>query len=335
MTAQSRRFAAVPMAAAASSLPARSLRVLIAICASADQGGTAWPGVTEISRRTGIARRHVSGEVDRLASAGLIEVERHPGRGNVYAINYGAVSPQAVIATVTPGGDSGAGKTAPTVTSDGDALSPQTVHEQTIEQKKENTPAADATGERAAVKPVLRVVATEGEMVPERAAPFLAPSPVPADRDGGFDDFWKHYPYKVAKRTAEKAHRSALKRATAATILAGARRYAEQVAEKVARDSRAAEFIAHPATWLNGDRWADLEGAATATPSPDPAREEAAKRYNRDLAAWKEGGRAGKMPELDSYFSQAPADDRAAATARLASISRSAGSAERKPELAT
>lgn len=314
MTARGRRFAAVPLAAAASSLPARAFRVLIAICASADQGGCAWPGVTEISRRTGIARRHVSGEIDRLAEAGLIEVERHVGRGNLYAIKYGAVSPQAVIATVTPDGDSAPGKVAPTVTPEGDALSPQTVHEQTIEQKKENTPAANATGEHAAVKSVLRVVATEGEMVPERAAPFLARPLAPADRDGGFGDFWKHYPYKVAKRAAEKAHRSALKRATAATILAGARRYAVQVAEKVARDSRAAEFIAHPATWLNGDRWDDFKGVTTAPPATaDPAREAAAVRFNQAMDVWIAGARSGPMPVLESYLKEPASIERATA----------------------
>lgn len=69
---------------------------------------------------------------------------------------------------------------------------------------------------------------------------------------GGFDAFWAQYPRKCAKRTAETAYSKALQRgASESDILAGAMRYAAHTQDKEER------FIAHPATWLNGDRWLD------------------------------------------------------------------------------
>jgi uncharacterized protein YdaU (DUF1376 family) len=67
----------------------------------------------------------------------------------------------------------------------------------------------------------------------------------------GFDDFWKAYPRKIARANAAKAYAKAVAKADPATILAGVRRYAETAKGIEER------FIAHPATWLNGERWAD------------------------------------------------------------------------------
>lgn len=66
-----------------------------------------------------------------------------------------------------------------------------------------------------------------------------------------FETFWQAYPRKVAKLQARKAFTSALKREASGEILAGVARYAADpnLPER--------EFIPHPATWLNGDRWAD------------------------------------------------------------------------------
>lgn len=69
-----------------------------------------------------------------------------------------------------------------------------------------------------------------------------------ADRE--FDAFWAVYPRRVAKRAARKAWDQATKRAPAGVIFAGAERYRDQL-------GRDPTFTAHPATWLNADRWAD------------------------------------------------------------------------------
>ena len=65
-----------------------------------------------------------------------------------------------------------------------------------------------------------------------------------------FDTFWNTYPIKIGKATAIKAWGKAIKKTTAQLIIEGAERYAKD-------PGREAEFTAHPATWLNGERWLD------------------------------------------------------------------------------
>lgn len=77
------------------------------------------------------------------------------------------------------------------------------------------------------------------------------PRALALDLADAFEAFWKCYPRKVDKGHARKAFATALKRADAPTISQGARRYAEAVKGKDPK------YIAHAATWLNGDRWLD------------------------------------------------------------------------------
>lgn len=65
-----------------------------------------------------------------------------------------------------------------------------------------------------------------------------------------FDEFWSVYPRKVGKADALKAYTKALKSASAAEILEGAKRYAQD-------PNREPEYTAHPATWLNRGSWSD------------------------------------------------------------------------------
>ena len=74
---------------------------------------------------------------------------------------------------------------------------------------------------------------------------------ISAKADDGFDDFWQHVPKKAGKGQARKAWRSALKKADPETIIAAMQGYARQ------REGQDQQFTAHPATWLNGERWLD------------------------------------------------------------------------------
>jgi hypothetical protein len=85
------------------------------------------------------------------------------------------------------------------------------------------------------------VLASEGEFEGE---PFAA--------------FWQRFPRKAGKRRAESAFTSALRRAPAEDIVAGAERYRDD-------PNREDEYTSHPTTWLNGDGWLD---------DPLPARTE-------------------------------------------------------------
>ena len=79
-------------------------------------------------------------------------------------------------------------------------------------------------------------------------------SPPIVPPSGDFDQFWNHFPRKIAKGAARKAYRSALKRATHAEILAGVDSYRHAMA------SKDPEFTKHPSTWLNADCWLDESG---------------------------------------------------------------------------
>lgn len=66
-----------------------------------------------------------------------------------------------------------------------------------------------------------------------------------------FGEWYEAYPRHIGRGQAERAYHSALKKTDAATLLDGARRAAETYADTEP------EFIPHPATWLNGERWLD------------------------------------------------------------------------------
>jgi hypothetical protein len=81
--------------------------------------------------------------------------------------------------------------------------------------------------------------------------------------DHGFDEFWAIFPKKVDKLKAEKLYAVIIKtkRATAADLLAGAKRYA---AAKAGTERR---FIKHPTTWLNAGAWLDEIEPNSPTPT--------------------------------------------------------------------
>lgn len=89
--------------------------------------------------------------------------------------------------------------------------------------------------------------------------------------DQAFEDFWIAFPAgrKQAKAEARDAfrrivtgrHRKGL-RATAATLIAAAARYAASAPDP--------EYTPMPSTWLNGGRWEDDPSATGASPDPAP-----------------------------------------------------------------
>lgn len=75
---------------------------------------------------------------------------------------------------------------------------------------------------------------------------------------GDFDGYWDVCPKKVGKGAAFKAYAKARTKTDHQTLCDAMRRYA---ATRVGED---AQFTAHPATWLNAERWLDQAGASGA-----------------------------------------------------------------------
>jgi hypothetical protein len=78
-----------------------------------------------------------------------------------------------------------------------------------------------------------------------------------------FDQFWAIYPRRRSKKAARIAYGKARKQFSQEEILAGAMRYEEECS---GTDPR---FIAHPATWLNGERWTDEPDAPAVKKVPE------------------------------------------------------------------
>lgn len=70
-----------------------------------------------------------------------------------------------------------------------------------------------------------------------------------------FPEFWTIYPNKKAKQPALRAWAKALKKVSADVIITGAVGYAAYVKAQ----NKDLEFVAHGATWLNQERYADYQ----------------------------------------------------------------------------
>ena len=68
-----------------------------------------------------------------------------------------------------------------------------------------------------------------------------------------FDTFWREYPRKTGKGAARKSFEKAMKKTDLKTILNAVK--AQRESPQWTRDG--GQFIPHPATWLNQERWED------------------------------------------------------------------------------
>lgn len=66
-----------------------------------------------------------------------------------------------------------------------------------------------------------------------------------------FEEWWKHFPHKVAKPAAERAFAVAITKASLADLILGAQRYAKMLAQPNAPSPK------YPQGWLNDERWND------------------------------------------------------------------------------
>lgn len=101
-----------------------------------------------------------------------------------------------------------------------------------------------------------------GHRPPELNITKHEPKPSSSSDDDGFNKFWAEYPRKVGKGTARRAWKTAIKKTDLDTILEATLTYRLSC-------SKETQYIAHPATWLNGERWADNQESLHTTNKPD------------------------------------------------------------------
>ena len=114
--------------------------------------------------------------------------------------------------------------------------------------------------------------------------------------DAEFERWWLAYPLRVAKGKARKLYLKIRAKLDADTLEAAARRYAAAVAGKDP------EFIAHPTTWLNGERWLDEPPAPKPPNASAPGIAANPLEYEGSDRALAEMWNAGKRthPKLNS-----------------------------------
>lgn len=108
--------------------------------------------------------------------------------------------------------------------------------------------------------------AGEAESKPRKrknAAEILAEKFAPLEAE--FEEWWKAYPRHEDKMRARKAYVGARDKTTADVLLAGAKGYAVIAAKRRAERPNGQDPVAHPSSWLNGERWTD-ETVAHAVP---------------------------------------------------------------------
>lgn len=76
-------------------------------------------------------------------------------------------------------------------------------------------------------------------------------SAAPTEDDPDWLRFWETYPRRLAKAAARRAWAAAIRKTPPHTIIEAASRYAAE------RGNQDPKYTAHPATWLNQERWED------------------------------------------------------------------------------
>lgn len=196
--------------------------VLLAIADHANDEGQAFPGIAGLARKTCMTERGVQKILRRLEADGWLVTERRQGR---YHCNLYTV------------------------------VTPNVVHRASAEQHQQ-TPNKDATDperssldpEHGSPKPSLTINRTV--IYPE----FQETGTETTEPKDPSEQIYGYYPRKVGKGSALKAIQRALKKTSPDALEAAVREYAAAVASWPKEER---QFVPHPATWFNQERWND------------------------------------------------------------------------------
>ena len=222
-------FAAVPKRAVKDHrLGNAAFRVLAAIASYADQDGQCFPSLRRIGEDLGCGRSAVHKQVKILISQGYVARQRtRRPNGSDSSNHYQILYPVAEMDSK---------KRQPHV----DRCSPQVNGVFTPEVNGVFTPEVNPSN-TPSTTPSNNILPMP---LPKGKSPSLA---------NLFQLFWLVYPRKVGKGDAEKAFMAAIKENPSDAIIAGTRRYGDQVR----RDDTPMKFVKYPAGWLRAKRWLD------------------------------------------------------------------------------
>lgn len=125
-------------------------------------------------------------------------------------------------------------------------------------------PSAKSAVGRTSQEPSANSRSNRGQNLPTNSVREPVREPVSLFPDQ-FEEFWSVVPKKVAKPAARKAFKAAAKKSKPSIIIEAMRNYA------AARAGQDPTFTAHPATWLNAERWADEAPQTNSKHDPEKA----------------------------------------------------------------
>lgn len=197
------------------SIAPHAAAVYISLKSFADVDGTCYPKQTDIAKRAGVSIPTVDRTIPALATAGLITVSKRSTAGGRLSNLYRFLDTQNIQQTFW-------------------------VDSKTSDRCVQNISQMSA-------KHLTDSASITTEVEPPKKNQLHA-------LNGDFDEWWKHYPRKVAKDAAERAYRKARKCSgvTASVLLEAVHSFSQS---DVGRGER--QFIPYPATWLNEGRYKD------------------------------------------------------------------------------
>jgi hypothetical protein len=140
-------------------------------------------------------------------------------------------------------------------------------------------------GHSTRYRPILKVTVVDE---PQKSLFPDEPAAPPQDAPGAFEEFWRHYPRKVAKGAARRAFERVVKNgANTAEIIAGTMRYGAE------RGGEPERYTKHPATWLNGECWHDMPAKPTGPGPSGPIQPQRRETFADLLGVVPNGGGHG------------------------------------------
>jgi hypothetical protein len=244
------------------------IAVYCCLASHADQHGICWVALITIARELVIAKPTVNKAIKALKTAGLVTISRPQDRDAGSNSNTYTLTPIDSLSLFP---------------FDHDQQPPPVNDVNRTSKRGEPPPVNDVnrTGKRG--EPEQDPLTRPNEQDPMNKPPL----PPKGERDG-FEKFWEAYPRKVAKK---KAHRAWAKLKQSPELLA---MMVDALNKQKSWDQwtkDGGQFIPHPATWLNQERWTDEElkgetngpqarnGHASAAPSKTSARAAEATRH--------------------------------------------------------
>lgn len=235
------------------------------------RNGSCWPALGTVATETGLSQSTVQRALRELRSLGVVAWwTETTARGRV---NRYRMSPYV----------GGCGHSDYTPCGQGDQTHVVRVTNKEEAVEEETTPQAPQGAERALdgeLIPVADVGGTgqTGNMDKPVATPSRKQREV-SDDDQDWSAFWAAYPRKIGKGAARKAWTRALAKVTSPSVLIdGAKAEAADLETRKRsprpedRGQDLGQFVPHPSTWLNQERWEDEKQQQTGGARWSPAK---------------------------------------------------------------